>query len=416
MVSLSSGTRINLDYSYNECDGDAAHYAYSACLGNVSGGTGIGDLRTITITYNYLHDIPVRPLQINSSYANVYINWNYAKSFVQDQWTASNVSIDNVLNTITILGPFITTGANLIHGPDASGTQGAQASCVKYASIPSNGTAVSGSIGAQISGTPGGLGVYTFTGATGPQTNVILDCGNGLHGEINASGQLADTVQAVMSYRGNFITYGSDCPANGTSNIALLNTPNTYTTTIDTNIDYNTLVNGVSGNGKGCASQTIRNNGGPAAYTSTSNWVNNYLAPFNAGAFQGSSTTSCFGNPGTFSFVGSQTTNQLVVTSVSNGRPIPVGTSLRQSSVTYGYVTSNSGVAADGTGTYTMSDSRTQSFASGTILASPNQGNAGGSIPYAPITTGNVNMLLSGGAEVFTFSDAGLNTTAACHT
>ncbi len=419
MVAVSSGTRINLDYNYNECDGNAANFPWSACLGSVSMGNSAIDTRTWNIKYNYIHDSPVRPFIINTTYAYVSINWNYAKTFTQDEWFASNVSVDPVLHTMTILGPFISTGANLVHGPD-SGASGSQGSCVKYPSIPINTfspTSVPGSIGTQISGTPGGIGVWNFPGSSTTETNAYIDCGNGLHGEVNASGQVTQTVQMLMSYRGNFITYGSDCPANGTSNIALLNTPNAYTTNIDTNIDYNTLVNGVSGQGEGCASQAIRNNGGPAAYTNTATISNNYLAPFNASAFGGSSTGSCFGNSGTFGFVGSQSGTTLTVPGATGASgKIPVGAYLTQSGVTYGYVTDNSAAASDGSGTYTMSDSRTQSFASGGILNAPLLTNAAGAIPYSPIMTGNKNMILSGSNADFVFSDAGMHTSAACHT
>ncbi len=416
MVSVASGTSINVDYSYNECDGDASHYAYSSCLGNVTGGTSPANLKTYNVTYNYFHDIPVRPLQINGTNADVNVNWNYAKSFTQDEWTAQNVVIDNVLNTMTVTGPFVTTGANLIHGFDQNGSQGAQGfPCQTFTGIPSTDANFTGGVTAQVSGTPGGFGVYTFTTATGAYGPGLFQCGNGLHGEINASGIANGGIQHSMTYRGNFITYGSDCPANGTANIAFLVAPNIYTAITTAFADYNTLVNGVSGNGKGCASQAIRNNG--VIYYGSATVANNYIAPFNAGAYQGNSSTSCFGWPGGLDqgFSGTQTTNDLNVTSVTAGKPLPIGGQVTQGVSLFGYVLDNSLANANGSGHYTMSDSRSQTFTGGKLFAAPNQANAGGSIPYAPFFTGNKNMILSGSAANFVISDAQLTTSAGCH-
>lgn len=415
LVTVGSGTRISMDYMYNECDGNSSASGWGSCLGSVSGGTDSSHLLTWNVNYNYLHNIPSNPLVINGTNADVNINWNYAPSFDWDQWTASNVSIDSVANTMTIAGPFITTGTNLVHGADANG-QGAQGGCLKYPSIPintSSPTSVPGTIGAQISGTPGGLGVYTFTGATGNQTNVILECGRGLHAEINLGGILTNNTQNSMYYRGNLIAYGDDCPANGTANIAALIAPNVNTTVNTAFFDYNTLINRISGNGKGCAAHALSNNGIPAFGAVTIS--NNYVDPTNTAGFQGNSTTSCFFWPGGMSFVGSQTGTTLTVTSTSNGGPLPIGVQVTQSSVNYGIVTAQISVNPDGTGTYLMSDSRTQSFSGGGTAYAPNQANAGGSIPYAPYFTGNTNMLLSGGSALFTVSDAKLTTSAACH-
>lgn len=416
LVTIGSGTRVSMDYMYNECDGNSSASGWGSCLGSVSGGTDSSHLLTWRVEYNYLHNIPSNPLVINGTNADVSINWNYAPSFDWDQWTASNVSIDSVANTMTITGPFITTGTNLVHGAD-SGGQGAQGGCLKYPSIPintSSPTSVPGTIGTQISGTPGGLGVYNFTGASGNQTNVILECGRGLHAEINLGGIATNNTQNSMYYRGNLIAYGDDCPANGTANIAALIAPNINTTVLTGFFDYNVLINRISGNGKGCAAHALSNNGIPAFGAVTIS--NNYVDPTNTAGFQGNSTTSCFFWPGAMSFVGSQSAGVLTVTSTSNGGPLPTGVAITQSSVTYGIVTGPISVAADGTGTYQMSDSRTQSFASGGTSYAPNQANAAGSIPYAPYFTGNKNMLLSGGSADFTISDAKLTTSAACHT
>jgi len=416
LVTVGSGTRISMDYKYNECDGYSSVVGWGSCLGSVSGGTDSSHLLTWNVQFNDVHDIPSNPFVINGTNADVHIDHNSTPSFDMDQWMASNVSIDSVANTMTVTGPFISTGTNLIHGADGVGS-GAQGGCLKYPSVPvntSSPTSVAGTIGAQISGTPGGLGVYTFTGATGNQTNVILECGRGLHAEINLGGIATNNTQNSMYYRGNLIAFGDDCPANGTANIATLIAPNINAKVNTAFIDYNVLINRVGGNGKGCAAHALSNNGIPAFGSVTI--ANNYLDVKNTSGFQGNSTTSCFFWPGAMSFVGSQSGTTLTVTSTSNGGPLPTGTQVTQSSTGFGIITGPISVAADGTGTYAMSDSRTQSFSSGGTAYAPNQANAAGTIPYAPFFTGNKNMALSGSAADFVISDAKLTTSAACHT
>lgn len=407
----TGSSNFNISVKWNEFDGDSKHYAFISGLSIITRGVDQAHPVTVDILYNDFHDIPARAMNVDATWNVKNVNWNGGRHLNDDYWAVQNVSVDATANTITFAGPMYNAGSGFIHPPQSGGSD-----CRRFNTGGWNGgvTAVAGTIGSQISGTPGGLGVYNFTGATGNLTNVTMDCGSSLHGEFDGMGIANNSLANEMNYIGNTLIYGGDCAPLNTGLLVYLATNGLYTRIGKSVVSNNILINRISGNGTwgGCAAHSWANNA-PTGYNDLTIKYN-WLDVTAVGAPGGATSSGCFYNPAGQSFVGSQSGAVTTVTSTSPAGPMPIGVQLKQSNVNYGTVTSQISVNADGTGTYGMSDSRTQSFASGGQRFAPNLATSGGAIPYAPaFPSSNVNM---SDGNIFTISD-GLMTTSsvACH-
>jgi hypothetical protein len=242
-----------------------------------------------------------------------------------------------------------------------------------------------------------------------------LECGGSIHGEFDAGNIRNNTQANVTNYIGNLVIYGNNCNAINTSLLVWLVADGNYTQITSGSASYNTLINRISGAGTwgGCAAHAVANNG--VGQFGNLAVANNYLDPTTE-ASGGSTQSSCFYNPGSIIFSGSQSGTTLTVTNTSPAGPLWPNAAILRGSNVDGVIKGQISVNPDGTGTYLMSDRRMQTYYNATEDYAPNQGNNAGTSAYAPVFSGNKNMLLASGSNAITIADARMRTSAGCHT